>query len=93
MDAATLKPDELPHFRPAEQAASVLPSADVVLITGTTLVNDTLEHLLTLCRSSARVVLVGPTVGLLPDPFPASAGSTFSAASGLPGRRLSGCAG
>jgi uncharacterized protein len=67
LDAATLKPDELPYFRPADQADQVLPSADVVLLTGTTLVNDTLEHLLALCRPTARVVVVGPTVGLLPD--------------------------
>ena len=69
MDPATLKPDELSYFRPADQADAVLPSADVVLITGTTLVNDTLEHLLGLCRPAARVVVVGPTVGLLPDAF------------------------
>lgn len=67
MDPATLKPDELPYFRPADQADAVLPFADVVLITGTTLLNDTLEHLLALCRPAARVVVVGPTVGLLPD--------------------------
>jgi uncharacterized protein len=67
MDPATLKPDELPHFRPADEANLVVPSADVVLITGTTLLNDTLENLLALCRSEARVVMVGPTVGLLPD--------------------------
>jgi uncharacterized protein (DUF4213/DUF364 family) len=69
MDPATLKPDELQYFRPADQAADVLPSADVVLITGTTLVNDTIEHLLALCRPDTRVVIVGPTVGLLPDAF------------------------
>lgn len=69
LDPATLKPNELQYFRPADQAAEVLPSADVVLITGTTLLNDTLEHLLSLCRPTARVVLVGPTVGLLPDAF------------------------
>lgn len=69
MDAATLKPDELAHFRPAEEAIQVVPRADVVLITGTTLLNDTLENLLALCRSGARVVVVGPTVGLYPDAF------------------------
>ena len=67
MDPATLKPDELAHFRPADEARLVVPSADVVLITGTTLLNDTLENLLALCRPEARVVMVGPTVGLLPD--------------------------
>jgi uncharacterized protein len=69
MDSATLKLDELPHFRPANEAASVVPDADVVLITGTTLLNNTLEDLLALCQPKARVVLVGPTVGLLPDAF------------------------
>ncbi len=66
MDPATLKSDEMPYFRPATEAASVLPDADVVLITGTTLLNSTLENLLALCRPQARVVMVGPTVGLLP---------------------------
>lgn len=69
LDPATLKPDELPHFRPAAHAAEVVPRADVVLITGTTLLNDTLENLLALCRPQARVVVVGPTVGLYPDAF------------------------
>jgi uncharacterized protein len=69
MDSATLKLDELPHFRPASEAGSVVPDADVVLITGTTLLNNTLEKLLALCQPKARVVLVGPTVGLLPDAF------------------------
>jgi uncharacterized protein (DUF4213/DUF364 family) len=69
MDPRTLKPDELPYFRPADQAAAVVPAADVVLMTGTTLLNDTLEGLLRLCRDDARVVIVGPTVSLLPDAY------------------------
>jgi uncharacterized protein (DUF4213/DUF364 family) len=68
-DPATLKADELPFFRPAEQAAELLPDADVVLITGSTLVNNTLEDLLALARPDARVSVVGPTVGMLPDAF------------------------
>jgi uncharacterized protein (DUF4213/DUF364 family) len=68
-DPATLKADELPFFRPAEQADSVVPEADVLLITGTTLINDTLEELLRLAKPAARVTMVGPTVSLLPDAF------------------------
>jgi uncharacterized protein (DUF4213/DUF364 family) len=68
-DPATLKPEELPFFRPAEQASSVVPEADVLLITGTTLINDTLEELLRLAKPTARVTMVGPTVSLLPDAF------------------------
>ena len=41
----------------------------MVLITGSTLVNNTLEQLLALIRPDARVTVVGPTVGMLPDAF------------------------
>ena len=68
-DPATLKADELPFFRPAGQAVAVVPDADVLLITGTTLINGTLEELLALARPTARVTMVGPTVSLLPDGF------------------------
>ena len=68
-DPDTLKADELTFFRPAEQAAQILPQADVVLITGSTLVNNTLEQLLALVRSDACATVVGPTVGMLPDAF------------------------
>ena len=46
-----------------------MPDADVVLITGTTLLNDTIEGLVALCLPDARVVVVGPTVGLFPVAF------------------------
>jgi uncharacterized protein (DUF4213/DUF364 family) len=42
---------------------------DVVLITGTTLINGTLEDLVGLCRPDTWVVVVGPTVSLLPDAY------------------------
>jgi uncharacterized protein (DUF4213/DUF364 family) len=64
-----LKPEEMPFYRPAEAAADVVPGADVLLVTGATLLNDTLEDLLALARPEARVTVVGPTVGLLPDAF------------------------
>lgn len=68
-DPATLKPDELPFFRPAEQVRSVVPQADVLLITGTTLINDTLDAILAAARPDACKVIVGPTVGLVPDAY------------------------
>jgi len=62
-----LKPEEMPFYRPAELAAEIVPAADVLLITGATLLNDTLEDLLALARPDARVTVLGPTVGMLPD--------------------------
>jgi uncharacterized protein (DUF4213/DUF364 family) len=66
---AALKPEEMPFYRAAELAPEIVPAADVLLITGATLVNDTLEDLLALARPEARVTVLGPTVGMLPDAF------------------------
>lgn len=66
---AALKAEELPFYRPADEACAVVPQADVLLVTGATLLNDTLEDLLALARPETRVTVVGPTVGFLPDPF------------------------
>jgi uncharacterized protein len=54
---------------PAEAVQGVLPSADVVAITGSTLVNGTLEGLLALCRPASFVVVLGPTTPLSPILF------------------------
>jgi len=66
---ALLKPEEMPFYRPAGEAREVVPDADVLLVTGATLLNDTLEDLLSWARPEARVTVVGPTVGMVPDAF------------------------
>jgi uncharacterized protein (DUF4213/DUF364 family) len=68
-DPATLKPEEMPFYRPAETAREVVPQADVLLVTGTTLLNDTLEDLLSWAGPRTRVTIVGPSVTMLPGPF------------------------
>ncbi len=68
-DPSTLKAEELPYYRRAEDAPLVVPEADVLLITGTTLLNDTLDQILAAARPDARKVVVGPTVGLMPEPY------------------------
>lgn len=54
---------------PAEAAEEVLPQADLVAITGTSLINHTLDHLLSLCRPDSPVMLLGPTTPLSPVLF------------------------
>ena len=54
---------------PAERAAEVLPQADVVALTGTSLINHTFEELIGLCRSDAFVILLGGSAPLSPVPF------------------------
>lgn len=68
-DPTTLKPDELPFYQPAERAPDVVPTADVLITTGTTLINGTLDGLLALARADADITVVGPTASMLPDPL------------------------
>ncbi len=49
---------------PAEAADDLLPQADVVAITGTTLINGTLDRLLAACRPDALVMMLGPSTPL-----------------------------
>jgi len=51
---------------PAEAAPKVVPQADVVAITATTLINKTYQSLIELCQPQTRVVLVGPSTPLSP---------------------------
>jgi uncharacterized protein (DUF4213/DUF364 family) len=50
----------------ASQAAEVLPQADVVALTGTSLLNHTFDDLVALCRPEAFVVLLGASAPLSP---------------------------
>jgi len=51
------------------EAERVIPRAHVVALTGTSLTNHTLEHLLTLCDPKAYVLMLGDTVPLSPVLF------------------------
>jgi uncharacterized protein (DUF4213/DUF364 family) len=55
-----------PGDEPAERAAEILPSADVVAMTGTTLINHTFGGLVELCRPDAYVLLLGASAPLTP---------------------------
>jgi uncharacterized protein len=49
---------------PASAAADLIPRADVVGLTGSALINHTLDDLLSLCRPGATVVVLGPSTPL-----------------------------
>jgi uncharacterized protein (DUF4213/DUF364 family) len=55
----------------ADQATEVLPQADVVALTGTSLINHTFDGLMRLCRPDAFVLLLGPSAPLAPVLFDA----------------------
>ena len=68
-DPKTLKGEELVHFVPAEQSQQIIEKADVLIITGVTLVNHTLEEILKFARPNAEIAVMGPTASLLPEPL------------------------
>ena len=58
-----------PGDLPASAAPEVIPRADVVAITGTTLINHTAEDLLNLCSARSLVIILGPSTPLSPILF------------------------
>ena len=66
-DPKTLKSDEMNHFVPAAQSEETIASADVLIVTGVTLVNHTLEEILKVARQDAEIAVIGPTASMLPD--------------------------
>jgi uncharacterized protein (DUF4213/DUF364 family) len=69
MDSRTLKGEELEHFAPAKDAPLYIKDADLLVITGVTILNNTLPDLLQLAKPEAHVVVTGPTASMLPDAF------------------------
>jgi uncharacterized protein (DUF4213/DUF364 family) len=67
LDVLELEPG--PGELPTGAAAGVIPEADVVAITGTSLVNRTFDELIKHCRQDAFVLLLGPTSPLSPVLF------------------------
>ena len=55
------------YFVSADTYATVLPAADLVIITGQTLANGTLDQLLQTVNPQAEIMLTGPTASFLPD--------------------------
>lgn len=66
-DKATLKGKELDHFVEADRYREVVPKATHLIITGTTLINDTLNGLLEVASEDADIIVTGPTSSMIPD--------------------------
>ena len=69
MDSRTLKGEELNHFAPAKDMVKYVPDADLLVITGVTILNNTLTDILKYAKPSAEIIVTGPTASMLPDAF------------------------
>lgn len=54
---------------PDTACEEVIPEADIVVITGSSLANGTVDRLLELAKDAKTVAMVGPTVSCVPDPL------------------------
>ncbi len=63
------KRDEIRFYAPPGKTPELVPKADVLVITGTTLINGTLEGILKLARPDTQVVVLGPSASILPHGF------------------------
>ena len=55
------------HFIAADQSAETISAVDVLIVTGVTLVNHTLDPILKAARPDAEIAVIGPTASMLPD--------------------------
>jgi len=65
----TLRADEIKYFKSESEMASVIGISNVVIITGTAIVNHTIDHILSLVTNGKRTAIIGPTASMVPDAF------------------------
>ena len=57
------------EIEPEARLQEIIPTGTVLIITGVTLVNHTLEPILGLARNARDIVVVGPTASVYPEPL------------------------
>jgi uncharacterized protein (DUF4213/DUF364 family) len=65
----TLRLDEMKHFKPESEMRDALEKSSVVIMTGTAIVNHTIDAILSLLRNGIRAGIIGPTASMIPDAF------------------------
>jgi uncharacterized protein len=61
--------EHLEFYIHPKHANKIVPEADLLIITGKTLINDTLEFYLNLKKPDAKAIVIGPTASMLPGAF------------------------
>jgi uncharacterized protein len=67
LNEKALTPEQSQYYVPANEYRSVLPGSDIVIITGLTLVNETIDGLLSAIEKKTEVVVTGPSSSIIPD--------------------------
>jgi len=67
LDENFLGKEQKKYYVPASDFTKILPVSDIIVITGCTLVNNTIDDLISAIPLNAQVVVSGPSSSLLPD--------------------------
>jgi len=54
---------------PDTACEEIIPKADVVIVTGTSIINGTIDRILELSENAREVAIAGPTASMIPDPL------------------------
>jgi uncharacterized protein len=65
----TLRTDEMKYFKPESEMASAFEKSDVIIITGTAIVNHTIDTILSSITDGKRTAIIGPTASMIPNAF------------------------
>lgn len=57
------------QVEPTKHQGALLPECDVVIMTGTVMINNTVEDLLPMCVNARHIVMVGASTPMLPEAF------------------------
>jgi uncharacterized protein (DUF4213/DUF364 family) len=68
-NSQTLRLDEMKHFKPESEMRDALEKSGVAILTGTSIVNHSIDQILSLLRNGIRTAIIGPTASMIPDAF------------------------
>lgn len=64
-----LRPDEMKYFKPESEMRGAIEKSNVLIITGTAIVNHTIDSILSFIKDDLRIAIIGPTASMIPDAF------------------------
>jgi uncharacterized protein (DUF4213/DUF364 family) len=65
----TLRSDEMEYFKSESEMSSAMVQSNVIIITGTAIVNHTIDAILSSVTDGKRTAIIGPTASMIPDAF------------------------
>jgi uncharacterized protein (DUF4213/DUF364 family) len=68
-NSQALRTDEMKYFKHESEIPSLLKKSDAIIITGTAIVNHTIDPILSSITNGKRTAIIGPTASMIPDAF------------------------